>query len=61
MKTNTVKKSQYYFIASGSLSLGLIYNVIEQDIIGTSVFLSAALLCLFFGFIKLCNEKVAGK
>ncbi|MDO6507858.1 hypothetical protein Q4506_12925 [Colwellia sp. 4_MG-2023] len=52
MKNDSSSKSNNYLIASFIMFLGLIYNVFEQDFIGSGVFLISAIVFLSLGIIK---------
>jgi hypothetical protein len=52
MKSDSSSKYNNYLIASFIMFLGLIYNVFEQDFIGSGVFLISAVVFLYLGRIK---------
>ncbi|MBB1371129.1 hypothetical protein FGD67_18125 [Colwellia sp. M166] len=52
MKNDSSSKSNNYLIASFIMFLGLIYNVFEQDFIGSGVFLISAIVFLSLSIIK---------
>jgi len=52
MKNDSSSKSNNYLIGSFIMFLGLIYNVFEQDFIGSGVFLISAIVFLSLGIIK---------
>ncbi|MGI2146156.1 hypothetical protein [Shewanella frigidimarina] len=52
MKNDSSSKYNNYLIASFIMFLGLIYNVFEQDFIGSGVFLISAIVFLSLGIIK---------
>jgi len=52
MKNDSSSKYNNYLIASFIMFLGLIYNVFEQDFIGSGVFLISAVVFLSLGIIK---------
>ncbi|MGI1999546.1 hypothetical protein [Shewanella frigidimarina] len=52
MKNDSSSKYSNYLIASFIMFLGLIYNVFEQDFIGSGVFLISAIVFLSLGIIK---------
>lgn len=48
-----MKKSiSYYFGAAFIMLLGLVYNVIEQDFFGASIFLVSSIVFLVIGILK---------
>ncbi|MGS0682406.1 hypothetical protein ACVBIL_14730 [Shewanella sp. 125m-7] len=52
MKTNLLSKSSDYFIGSFVMFLGLLYNLVEQDLFGSTAFLLSTVIFLLIGFIK---------
>ena len=52
MKNDSSSKPRYYLGASFIMFLGLIYNVIEQDLFGSGVFLISSTVFLSLGIIK---------
>jgi membrane-bound ClpP family serine protease len=48
-----MKKSiSYYFAAAFIMLLGLVYNVIEQDFLGSGIFLVSSLVFLSIGILR---------
>jgi hypothetical protein len=48
-----MKKSiSYYFGAAFIMLLGLVYNVIEQDFLGSGIFLVSSIVFLSIGILK---------
>jgi hypothetical protein len=52
MKNDSSSKYNNYLVASFVMFLGLVYNVFEQDFIGSGVFLVSAIVFLSLGIIK---------
>ncbi|WP_190273603.1 hypothetical protein [Shewanella halifaxensis] len=52
MKTSLLSKPSGYYWASLIMFLGLIYNVIEQDLFGSAIFLISSAIFLSVGFVK---------
>ncbi|NRB25576.1 hypothetical protein [Shewanella sp.] len=52
MKNDSSSKFNNYVVASFIMLLGLVYNVFEQDFIGSGVFLISAIVFLSLGIIK---------
>jgi hypothetical protein len=52
MKNDSSSKPSYYLGASFIMFLGLIYNVIEQDLFGSGVFLISSTVFLSLSIIK---------
>ncbi|GIU16981.1 MULTISPECIES: hypothetical protein [unclassified Shewanella] len=52
MKTNDLSKSRYYFSGSVIMFLGLIYNLIEKDLLGSFSFLLLSVISLSLGVIN---------
>jgi membrane-bound ClpP family serine protease len=48
-----MKKSiSYYFAAAFIMLLGLVYNVIEQDFLGSGIFLVSSIVFLSIGILR---------
>lgn len=52
MKNDSSSKYNYYLGASLIMFLGFIYNIIEQDLFGSGVFLISSTVFLSLGIIK---------
>ena len=52
MESKSSYKSNYHFSASFIMLLGFIYNVLEKDVFGSSVFLISSVVFLSLGVIK---------
>lgn len=52
MKTSLLSKPSGYFWGSLIMFLGLIYNVIEQDLFGSALFLFSSVILLSIGCVK---------
>jgi hypothetical protein len=52
MKNDSSSKSNNYLVASFIMFLGLVYNVVEKDFIGSGVFLISTIVLLSLGIIK---------
>lgn len=57
MKNDSSSKFNNYVVASFIMLLGLVYNVFEQDFIGSGVFLISAIVFLSLGIIKNRKKK----
>lgn len=52
------KGISYYFGAALIMLLGLVYNVIEQDFLGSGIFLVSLIVFLFIGIL---NKRAVSK
>ncbi len=52
MKTNSLSNSSRYFMGSSIMFLGLIYNLIERDLLGSLSFLLLSTIFLSLGIIN---------
>ncbi|GIU44431.1 hypothetical protein TUM4438_15610 [Shewanella sairae] len=53
MKTKLLSKASDYFIGAFMMSLGLVYNLVEQDIFGSVAFSISLLIFVVVALVKL--------